>query len=80
MADARYYNGDDDRDELTADPEERCPVCKAHVDDYCEPWCDCQHCLNAAERQAQRRSEGQTASERAAHEREQMAEIQRTLK
>lgn len=75
--DAKYSTGDDNRDTLAADLEERCPSCGVHPDDPREPGCTCTACENAAERQWAQRGDGLTADERAAVERDQMAVAQR---
>jgi hypothetical protein len=41
--DAPYYNGEDDRDELTATTPE-CLFCGADADEPCEPFCECPYC------------------------------------
>lgn len=55
--------------------DEPCASCGADPDEPCNWNCDCQHCLNVAERRWAERE-----SHEAAYEREQMARIQRDLK
>ena len=44
--DAPAWTGDDNRDELSPDPDEgRCVSCGAAEDEPCAPLCDCAHCL-----------------------------------
>lgn len=45
--DAPYYNGDDNRDELTQPDEPPCPDenCRATWDQPCTPECQCHYCL-----------------------------------
>lgn len=44
--DAPQFNGDDNRDSLSADYEEAeyCPDCRAHLSEPCAPECGCKAC------------------------------------
>lgn len=73
--DAKPWVGDDERDTLSPDAEERCPSCGVLAEDDCEPDCGCRYC----ERARERRYDGDrpTAAERASVEREQMVAARR---
>lgn len=45
-----YYDGDDDRDLGPDYDEDACPSCGAEAGDCCKPLCECDVCMNAAER------------------------------
>lgn len=51
---AHYYNGDDDRDELTEPEMADCESCGCKQDQPCEPECECIYCLARRERELAR--------------------------
>ena len=59
--DARYYNGPDERDDLSADTElEMCVTCGAAWNEPCAPDCNCHHCIQKRAREAARRAVEET--------------------
>ena len=55
--DARYYNGSDDRDELTHETElDDCAECGAAWNEACEYGCPCAYCQGKRAREAARRA------------------------
>jgi len=57
MPDARYYNGPDERDDLSADTElDACQECGAAWDEACDADCPCAYCTGKRAREAARRA------------------------
>lgn len=48
------WDVDDNRDELTPEPEPDCPGCGAGFDEPCDQHCMCDYCIAKRERQAER--------------------------